>query len=485
MTDYSLWEVIQNGDSPPPTKIVNGGVQIVAHTIAEQSPQLDNEDLKQIDPDDLEEMDLKWQMAMLTMRARRSLRDNRNKETTRRTIPTELSTSNALVSQCDAVGGYDGSFQADEEPTNYALMTYASSGSSSSSGSDNKVAPCSKACSKAYATLQTHYDNLTVEFRKSQLDVLSYKISLESVEARLVVYQKNETMFEEDIKLLKLDVMLRDNALAKLKKKFGKAKKERNDLQLTLDKFQTSSKNLSKPLESQVNDKTGLGFNSQVFNSQVFECTELHSHESDNRVPKNAENDRYKIGEWYHAVPPLYIGTFLPLKPDLVFTDDPNASELVANLFNVELSTNKPSHDMYRIYRPDAPIVKDWISDSEDETEIESVTKQREPSFVTSTEHVKSSRESIKKVEHHKQATNLRTNIQKSREKCNEGESVGNKMHKAFPLPGESSHWQYKFPLLVNAVPTARRLEMPLPGVCTAIEEMMKKLPVKEKWQLH
>nr|GFD56540.1 integrase, catalytic region, zinc finger, CCHC-type, peptidase aspartic, catalytic [Tanacetum cinerariifolium] len=50
---------------------------------------------------------------------------------------------------------------------------------------------------------------------------------------------------------------------------------------------------------------------------------------------------------------------------------------------------------------------------------------------------------------------------------------VGNKMHKAFPLPGESSHWQYKFPLLVEGVPTARRMEIPLPGVCTA---MMKKL---------
>nr|GFB91116.1 ribonuclease H-like domain-containing protein [Tanacetum cinerariifolium] len=37
------------------------------------SPQLDNEDLKQIDVDDLGEMDLKWQMAMLTMRARRFL----------------------------------------------------------------------------------------------------------------------------------------------------------------------------------------------------------------------------------------------------------------------------------------------------------------------------------------------------------------------------------------------------------------------------
>nr|GFA17952.1 hypothetical protein [Tanacetum cinerariifolium] len=63
--------------------------------------------------------------------------------------------------------------------------------------------------------------------------------------------------------------------------------------------------------------------------------------------------------------------------------------------------------------------------------------------------------------------------------------SVGNKMHKAFPLLGESSHWQYKFPLPVNVVPTARRLEMPLPGVCTAIEEMIKKLSVKDRWQLH
>nr|GEZ67270.1 hypothetical protein [Tanacetum cinerariifolium] len=62
---------------------------------------------------------------------------------------------------------------------------------------------------------------------------------------------------------------------------------------------------------------------------------------------------------------------------------------------------------------------------------------------------------------------------------------VGNKMHKAFPLPRESSHWQYKIQLPVKVVPTARRLEMPLPGVCTAIEEMLKKLPVKDRWQLH
>ncbi|GKE70470.1 hypothetical protein Tco_1528542 [Tanacetum coccineum] len=45
------------------------------------SPQLDNEDLQQINPDDLEEMDLRWQMAMLTMRARRFLKNTGRKFT--------------------------------------------------------------------------------------------------------------------------------------------------------------------------------------------------------------------------------------------------------------------------------------------------------------------------------------------------------------------------------------------------------------------
>ncbi|GKE69177.1 retrovirus-related pol polyprotein from transposon TNT 1-94, partial [Tanacetum coccineum] len=38
------------------------------------SPQMDNEDLELIDIDDLEEMDLKWQVAMLTMRVKRFLK---------------------------------------------------------------------------------------------------------------------------------------------------------------------------------------------------------------------------------------------------------------------------------------------------------------------------------------------------------------------------------------------------------------------------
>ncbi|GKB97787.1 hypothetical protein Tco_0983924 [Tanacetum coccineum] len=64
------------------------------------SPQLVHEDLQQIHPDDMEEMDLRWQMAMLTMRAKRECKalrnqDNKNKESSRRSVPVEISTSTA------------------------------------------------------------------------------------------------------------------------------------------------------------------------------------------------------------------------------------------------------------------------------------------------------------------------------------------------------------------------------------------------------
>ncbi|GJZ99192.1 hypothetical protein Tco_0671743 [Tanacetum coccineum] len=96
---------------------------------------------------------------------------------------------------------------------------------------------------------------------------------------------------------------MRDNALTELRKKFEKAKKERDDLKLTLEKFKNSSKNLSKLLEIQVSDKfkNGVGYDSQVFDSQV--------------------NDKYKIGEGYHAVPLPYTGNFMTSKPNLVLAD--------------------------------------------------------------------------------------------------------------------------------------------------------------------
>nr|GEV11074.1 uncharacterized mitochondrial protein AtMg00810-like [Tanacetum cinerariifolium] len=287
------------------------------------SPQLDNDDLKQIDADNLEEMDLKWKMAMLTVRARlflqrtgrnlrangptsmgfdmskvecynchrkghfarecRSPKDTRRNgvaEPQRRNVSVETSTSNALVSQCDGVGSYDW--------------------------------------------------------------------SIESVEARFLVYQQHEYVFKEDIKLLKLEVQLRDNALVSLRQNLDKAEQEMDDLKLKLEKFQTSSKNLTELLASQTNTKTGLGYNSQVFTRAMFDCDDYLSSGSDESLPPS----------------PIY--------------DSPT----------------KPDQDFSHTLRPSAPIIEDWVSDSEDESETK--TPQNVPSFVQPTEQVKSPRHYVR-----------------------------------------------------------------------------------------
>nr|GEU47046.1 hypothetical protein [Tanacetum cinerariifolium] len=92
-------------------------------------------------------------------------------------------------------GSYDWSYQVEEEPTNFTLIAF-----SSSSSSDNKT-------------------------------------GLESVEARLLVYKQNESIFEENIKMLNIDVKLRDTALVTLRQKLETTKQERDDLKLKLEKF--------------------------------------------------------------------------------------------------------------------------------------------------------------------------------------------------------------------------------------------------------
>ncbi|GJX17794.1 putative ribonuclease H-like domain-containing protein [Tanacetum coccineum] len=255
------------------------------------APQLDNEDLEQIDADDLEEMDLKWQVAMLTMRVKRTkvecynchrrghfARDymaprnkgNRNRDDPRRNAPVDTSTTNALVVQ-DGIG------------------------SSSSSSSDSEVHTCFKDCLKSYEALQKQYDQQREALNKSNLEIIGYQIGLESLEAKIVIHEKNETL-EEDLK-------------------------EKDDLKLKLENFEESSKNLTKLINSQIStkDKTGLGYDSQMNKSELnnihMNKSVFNSRESD--VDDSPVNDRFKTGEGFYAVPPPYTGNYMPTVPEL------------------------------------------------------------------------------------------------------------------------------------------------------------------------
>ncbi|GKD00650.1 hypothetical protein Tco_1170924, partial [Tanacetum coccineum] len=199
------------------TTIDNLSDDVICAFFASQpnSPQLDNEDLQQIHHGDLEEMDFRWQMAMLTKRARRLLKntkrrfslngtktirfdkskvecynyhkrrhiarecrapknqENRNRENTRRVVPVETTTSNALVS-CDG-SGYDWSDQAEEGLTNFALMAYSSTSSNSEVSTNSN---CSSSCLENVKILKEQNEQLLKDLRTSKLNTIAYKTGL-------------------------------------------------------------------------------------------------------------------------------------------------------------------------------------------------------------------------------------------------------------------------------------------------------------------
>nr|GEY55014.1 ribonuclease H-like domain-containing protein [Tanacetum cinerariifolium] len=311
-----------------------------------------------------------WEVSLENRKKFRSPKDTRRTsalKSQRRHILVETSTSNALVSQCDGIWSYDWSYQAEEEPANFALMAI----SSSSSTSDNEVKSYSKACSKAYDELHSQYDKLTVEYRKYQIDILSYQAGLESVEARLVVYKQNESILQENINMLKNEVEARDIVLITLKHKLNQADKERDDLKLKFNKFQTSSKSLTELIANQTHNKHGLGY---------------HSESDSESLSSSSHSGRIQPSGGYNVVPPPITGNFMPPKLDLVFHTAPLDVETTHSAFTVQLSPAKPQ-DVSHITRPMAPIIEDWVSDTEDE--FEPNNPQNVPSCVQPSEHVK------------------------------------------------------------------------------------------------
>nr|GEU32142.1 hypothetical protein [Tanacetum cinerariifolium] len=370
------------------------------------SPQLDNEELEQIDTDDFEEMDLKWQVAMLTMRVKRFIKKtgsniNFNGKETIRFNKTKVECYNchrrvktpvkALVF-IDGMG-YDWSYQAEKGPTDFALMAFSSSGSSSS---DTEVNTCSKECLKSYQALQKQYDQQCKILNKANIEIIAYQLGLESLEARIVVHHKNEVVFEEDVAFLEYDVKVRDNSITELKNQLEESLKEKDDLKLKLEKFETSSKNLTNLINSQISpkDKTGLGYESQLNERDLNNKSDVFESASDSSLNKSKEDnnqatDRYKASEGYHAVPPLYIGNFMPLRPDLSFAglDDSvfkfAISETVTSVHKTKTSASKTSKECMekpKSVRPSAPIIKDWESDCDGDCKVPvNTAKQSSP----------------------------------------------------------------------------------------------------------
>nr|GFA47042.1 ribonuclease H-like domain-containing protein [Tanacetum cinerariifolium] len=154
-----------------------------------------------------------------------SSQDTKHKESTRRIMPVETHASIALVS-CDGLGGYDWSDKAEEGP-NYVLTAYTSTSIDSKVSTDFT---CTKSCLETVKLLKSHHEQLLKDLKKSDLMVLGYKSGLEYVEERFKFFKINEFVYIEDIKLLKVEIQMKDIAIKELMRKLEVALKEKEGI---------------------------------------------------------------------------------------------------------------------------------------------------------------------------------------------------------------------------------------------------------------
>ncbi|GJU26250.1 hypothetical protein Tco_1164871 [Tanacetum coccineum] len=126
-------------------------------------------------------------------------------------------------------------------------MAYSSTSSNFEVSIDSN---CSSSCLENVKILKRQNEQLLKDFRTSKLNPIGYKTGLESVEARLLVYKKNKSVYEEDIKVLKRKIHLREVAITELRRKLELAQKQKDEIQLTVENFENSSKNLTKLIDS-------------------------------------------------------------------------------------------------------------------------------------------------------------------------------------------------------------------------------------------
>ncbi|GJS27686.1 ribonuclease H-like domain-containing protein [Tanacetum coccineum] len=332
--------------------------------LASQSscPQLDHEDLDQVDEYDLEEMDLKWQVAMISMRIKKFYKKTGRKLQFDAKEPVGFDKTKVECYNCHKTGHFarecrtkednrrrdgwnpgnkDGSRTGKKEESkalvtvdgesvdwtthseddeNYAFMA------SNSSGSDTQVTSCSNECKESYANLKRLYDAQREQLSDASVEIKAYTQGLKKVEAQLVAHQQGQLWYEQKIKFMKIDLDDKTDVLTYHKKLLAKAQKEKDDLEVIVDKWNHSSKNLGKIVNSHMSarDKFGLGYGDYRYSGILsYENEVLQSVFKGNKSDFENLPLHKRLGKTgeMQAVPPPMTGNYLPSGPDIEIDD--------------------------------------------------------------------------------------------------------------------------------------------------------------------
>nr|GEX48983.1 ribonuclease H-like domain-containing protein [Tanacetum cinerariifolium] len=361
MTDYSLWEVILNGDSPAATRVVEGVLQPVAHTTAEQKLARKNE--------------LKARGTLLmALPDKHQLKFNSNKdaktlmEAIEKRFRGNTKTKKKLVSQLEIHG-----VSLSQEDVNLKFLrnlpsewkthtliwrnkTDLEEQSLDDLFNSLKIYEAEVKSSSSASTSTQNITFVSSSNTDSTTEPVSAATSVYAISAKLPISS-----------LPNVDSLSNAVIYSFFASQFSSPQLENDDLkQIDVDdlkemdlKWQIAM--LTAVMTGVFKQKSSLP-NMLLWPShlQVF----LLIMRSDDSLPPSPIYDRYHSGNGYHAVPPLYIGTFMPPKPNLVFNNAPNVVETANSAFNVKLSPTKPDQDL-----PLAPIIEDWVFNSEDDSE--------------------------------------------------------------------------------------------------------------------
>ncbi|GJT55372.1 putative ribonuclease H-like domain-containing protein [Tanacetum coccineum] len=357
-------------------------------------PYLDHEDLEQLDEFDLEEMDLKWQVAMILMRLTKF-----HKKTGRRLQfdakepvgfdKTKVECYNFhntghFARECKSKGNQD-SRRRDAGNIGYKVK-------------DNYRRPRKQEEPKALVTLDGECVDWIghAEDEQENFALMAYSNSGSDteVEAQLVTHQKNQLWYEENIRFMKINLDDKTDVLTYHKKLLAEAVKEKEELKTKLENFQSSSKGLSKLLNSQMKtrDKSGLGYGDQVHNGVLSYENDVFQSVFDSRssdVEDSLVHDRFANIAGMHVVPPPMTGNYMPSGPDREIDDS-------MFKYGPKQSKTSESDTQTSNYNSCESIL--YESNSDDEYVIQPSKVQEKPSFafVNTIKHVKTSRETVK-----------------------------------------------------------------------------------------
>ncbi|GKB62971.1 hypothetical protein Tco_0919157 [Tanacetum coccineum] len=237
--DHNLWDVIVNGDleeEPAPKNREKLLLSLSTNEVSTASGDFgvstagginqvpSTPCAHDMDGDDLEELDLRWQVAMLTVRG--TLLENADLE--------GIKGEDLMVTMAGAMH---------QQMNLHHRHWYKSS----------------KQFLESFKTLQKNYNTEREKYNKAKLEIRGYEIALESLESRVLGHERNELAWGEKYEFQNYELKCREIKINNLNLELEKIVKERDELKDKIAKWEESTKNLHEILSSQLSarDKTG------------------------------------------------------------------------------------------------------------------------------------------------------------------------------------------------------------------------------------